>query len=111
MPEEIARHLVHYSLHLIAPLGLAYVFSRAEWRKNYFLMLLTMLVDIDHLWATPIFDPSRCSIGFHTFHTFYFFLCYLVLIIPKKTRWVGIGLSLHMCTDALDCWWAGNLPW
>ena len=28
-----------------------------------------MLVDLDHLLADPIYDPERCSIGFHPLHS------------------------------------------
>ena len=40
---------------------------RTEWKKAYIIMLLTMLVDLDHLLANPIFDPNRCSINFHPY--------------------------------------------
>lgn len=70
-------------------------------------MICTMLVDIDHLRATPIFDPGRCSIGFHTFHTYIAIGIYiLLLLIPNKTvRIVAIGLLLHMLIDWQDCLW------
>ena len=29
----------------------------------------TMLVDLDHLLATPLYNPDRCSLGFHPLHT------------------------------------------
>ena len=65
-----------------------------------------MLVDLDHLLATPIYDPTRCSIGFHPLHNFiaismYVFLCFL----PKfrYLRIIGMGLIIHMLLDSLDC--------
>lgn len=66
-------------------------------------MLLTMIVDIDHLVATPIYDPLRCSINFHPFHTFPFIALYIVLLFWPKTRLVGIGLLIHMALDSIDC--------
>ena len=33
-------------------------------------MMATMLVDLDHLFADPIYDPDRCSIGFHPLHQY-----------------------------------------
>ncbi len=43
-----------------------------------------MLVDIDHLLATPVYDPNRCSIGFHPLHGFYPIALYVLLcFIPK----------------------------
>ncbi len=62
-----------------------------------------MLVDLDHLFADPVFDPSRCSIGFHTLHSYTAILIYVLLLWHPKTRIVGIGLLLHMATDAIDC--------
>lgn len=74
-------------------------------------MMLTMVVDIDHIVADPIYNPNRCSIGFHPFHQLHFILLYGVLVAIKKTRWVGIGLLVHMVLDSIDCyqnmgvWW------
>ena len=62
-----------------------------------------MLVDLDHLLATPIFDPNRCSIGFHPLHTYPAMAVYAVMLIFPKTRIVGIGLLFHMLTDGIDC--------
>ena len=62
-----------------------------------------MLVDVDHLLATPIFDANRCSINFHPLHTYYFIGAYMIMLIPKKIRILGIALLLHMFTDYLDC--------
>ncbi len=68
-------------------------------------MLLTMLIDLDHLLATPIFDPNRCSINFHPLHTYWALAVYIGLLFFKRTRIIGIGLVLHIITDALDCLW------
>jgi hypothetical protein len=61
-----------------------------------------MLVDLDHLLATPIFDSHRNSIGFHYLHSYPAIGFYVVLLFFKKTRIVGIGLLLHMFTDFQD---------
>ena len=66
-------------------------------------MLATMLVDLDHLLADPIYDPSRCSIGFHPLHSFPAITAYLVLLIPRVSRLPALGLIIHMALDALDC--------
>ena len=63
-----------------------------------------MVVDIDHLLATPIYDPMRCSIGFHPLHLWPFILVYVGLSLYKKTRLIGIGLVIHMILDSLDCY-------
>ncbi len=68
-------------------------------------MVLTMLIDLDHLFATPIFDPNRCSISFHPLHTYWALAVYVLLLFFKKTRIIGIGLVLHIVADAIDCMW------
>ncbi len=68
-------------------------------------MLATMLVDLDHLFATPIFEPGRCSINFHPLHTYWAMAVYVVLLFFKKTRIIAVGLLFHMFTDFIDCQW------
>ena len=99
--------LVHYSLHFLFPGLLAWLFFRSFWVKGWGLMLITMAVDLDHLLATPLFDPNRCSIGFHPLHTWPAMLVYAgMLLIPNKiVRILGLGLLLHMLTDFIDCLW------
>jgi len=97
------QFILHYGLHLLFPALIAWVFFRKEWKKAYLIMLATMLVDLDHLLANPIFDPNRCSIGFHFLHSYYAILIYITLLLFPKSRIVAIGLLLHMLTDYLDC--------
>lgn len=97
--------LVHYTLHLLAPGLIAYVFFRSQWRKAWLIMIATMLVDLDHLLATPIFDPGRCSINFHPLHTYWAMAGYVVLLFFRKTRIIAVGLLFHMFTDYIDCQW------
>jgi hypothetical protein len=66
-------------------------------------MISTMLVDLDHLLATPLYDAGRCSIGFHPSHTLIPIVLYTVLCFVKKFRYIGIGLLIHMLLDAIDC--------
>ena len=97
--------IVHYSLHLWVPGVLAYIFFRNHWKKAWLLMLATMVIDLDHLLASPIFDPHRCSINFHPLHTYWALGAYVVLLFIKKTRIVGLGLVIHVIADAIDCFW------
>ncbi|ROQ30014.1 hypothetical protein EDC28_102404 [Gallaecimonas pentaromativorans] len=90
-------------LHFLVPLVVALVFWRAQWKRALLVMWATMLVDADHLLATPVFDPLRCSIGFHPLHQPWAIALYLVLALLPKTRWVGVGLLIHMALDGLDC--------
>ena len=66
-------------------------------------MIATMVVDFDHLLATPIYDPDRCSIGFHPLHTAPAIAIYVLLTLPKPTRLIGLGLLIHMALDWSDC--------
>lgn len=62
-----------------------------------------MLVDLDHLVATPIYDANRCSIGFHPLHKLPLIPIYLVLTAIPATRLIGLGLLIHMALDSTDC--------
>ena len=69
-------------------------------------MILTMLVDLDHLLATPVYDSSRCSINFHPLHGFIPIIIYGFLsVIPKPIllKYIGMGLLIHMGLDSIDC--------
>ncbi len=95
---------IHYFLHLGFPFFIAYIFFRKEWKKAYLILLATMLVDMDHLVANPIFQADRCSLGFHYLHTVYAVVVYFFLLFfPKPYRIIGIGLLFHMFTDLIDC--------
>jgi len=94
---------IHYFLHFVFPGLVAYTCYRKNWRNVYLILVLTMLVDLDHLLARPVFDPCRCSINFHPLHSYQAIGVYFILLIFPKTRIIALGLLLHMATDALDC--------
>lgn len=96
--------LIHYFLHLGFPFFIAYIFFRKDWKKVYLILLATMLVDLDHLIANPIFQANRCSINFHPLHTFYAMTGYVGLLLFRRPfNIIGIGLLFHMLTDWIDC--------
>jgi hypothetical protein len=99
---------LHYGLHFIFPVLFAWIFYREKWLVVSLILLSTMLVDLDHLVATPIFDPNRCSINYHFLHTYWAIGCYGIFLFFSKTRIVAIGLLFHMLTDYQDCWWIYN---
>ena len=102
--EAIIRFSIHYSLHLIFPLLIAFVFYKNHPWKAYLLLLSTMAIDLDHFLATPICDSLRCSIGFHPLHTVYALAVYVLLFFPgKEFRILSIGLMFHLLTDYIDC--------
>jgi hypothetical protein len=98
------RSVVHLLLHALVPLLVAVLLFRGDWRRAWLIMVSTMLVDLDHLLADPIYDPDRCSIGFHPLHTYPAIAGYALLTIPATTRLLGLGLVIHMALDAVDCW-------
>ncbi|WP_317128344.1 MULTISPECIES: DUF6122 family protein [Hymenobacter] len=100
-----AQTLVHYSLHFVFPVVLALVFFPVMWQTAYLIMLATMLIDLDHLLAKPIFDPLRCSIGYHPLHSFYAIPVYALLLLLPATQMVAVGLLFHLFTDTVDCLW------
>ena len=110
MESNLIRAVVHYGLHFLAPLLLALLFKRGHRAKAYWVMVCTMLVDLDHLFANPVFDPHRMSVGFHPLHSYVAIGVYaLMCLIPyEKLRWpcwiraIGIGLIIHMLTDWQD---------
>lgn len=92
-------------MHFLVPGIIAYVFFKNNWKKTWLIFIATMLVDVDHIMANPLFDPNRCSINYHPLHSYYAIGSYLLLLIPSKTRIVAIGLLFHMVTDYTDCLW------
>ena len=95
--------MAHLALHFIVPLSVAFLFFSENLKFSYLVMMLTMLVDLDHLLASTIYDANRCSIGFHPLHQYWFIAIYLVMSFFSKTRLIGVGLIIHMSLDALDC--------
>jgi len=112
--------MIHIALHFIVPPLVAFTFYRSSWGNATLIMIATMLVDADHLLANPIYDPARCSIGFHPLHTIPAILIYAVLFaLPlvsslkaggedlnptaRMLHLVGLGLLIHMALDWVDC--------
>ncbi len=97
------RSTIHLALHFIVPGVAARLCFREKWLLAWGIMVLTMLVDLDHLLANPVFDPNRCSIGFHPLHSYLAIGLYLLMVFFRKSRIVGLGLLIHMALDWIDC--------
>jgi hypothetical protein len=98
------QFIIHYGLHFIYPIGVAYYAFGKQWKKVSMVLISTMLIDLDHLLADPIFVPNRCSIGFHPLHRLELVPFYIALLFfPKWPRVVGLGICLHLLTDWIDC--------
>jgi hypothetical protein len=100
-----ARPIIHLLLHALVPLAIALAFFRERWRSAWLWMLAGWLIDVDHLLADPVYAPGRCSIGFHPLHRAPAIALYVLLLLPRRTRLLAIGLLVHIGLDALDCAW------
>lgn len=102
------QSLVHYSLHFLVVGGIAYWYDKKNWKRNWLILALTMLVDLDHVFATPLFDANRCGIGYHPLHSITAIFGYFlgaIFIKHKILKLIFIGLLFHMITDFIDCLW------
>ena len=101
--KHLVAQIIHYGLHFIAPVCIALLLYRQHWLRAYIILLLTMVVDMDHLLAMPVYAACRCSIGFHVLHSYPAIAVYILLLFFKPVRLVAIGLVWHMATDYIDC--------
>ncbi|MFQ5564875.1 MAG: DUF6122 family protein [Paracoccaceae bacterium] len=99
------RSYSHLALHLLVPAAIAATFFREEFIASWITLTATLLIDIDHLLADPVYDPGRCGIGFHPLHKYPAIAAYGILLIWPRLRLVAIGLLTHMVLDGLDCAW------
>lgn len=103
MPDFELRPLIHLVLHVLVPLATARLLWPKAWKRALLWMLAGWVIDLDHLLADPVYEPGRCSIGFHPLHTWPAIALYGALAIPRRTRWFGIGLLIHIALDWIDC--------
>ncbi len=100
---SLLKTCTHYFLHVVFPVFIALLFFRKDWKKAYLIILATMLVDLDHLLADPIFDPERMSVGFHLLHSYPAIAVYFLMLFFKgNIRIIAVGLLFHMLTDFQD---------
>jgi len=95
--------LLHLILHIIIPGITARLAYRKILLKAWMIMVLTMLVDLDHLLALPVYAPERCGINFHPLHSYPAIGAFSLLLFIPKLRIIGVGLFIHMGLDFIDC--------
>jgi hypothetical protein len=99
------RPLIHLLLHFAVPAVVAKLAWPRQFLKSFLTMSATMLVDLDHLLADPVYDPDRCSIGYHPLHQYPMIALYTLALWWPRTRLICIGLLIHMFLDGMDCIW------
>ena len=111
--------MLHIVLHFAVPAVIAVCIARDRWLNVWLILTATMFVDVDHLLANPVYDPERCSIGFHPLHTVPAMVAYAVVfgsplalrhvdalrdsVMPRMIGLIGLGLLVHMALDGIDC--------
>ncbi|WP_222942473.1 DUF6122 family protein [Arenibacter arenosicollis] len=98
------RFCVHYGIHFLLPIIIGLYFYKEHRLQIILILLAGILIDLDHLWANPIFDPNRCSINFHLLHTYWAIAGYFLLLFFQKTRVFGIAFLIHILADTADCY-------
>jgi hypothetical protein len=113
MDMDWLRPVIHYSFHLLVPFAFAKRFWNQNWKMAGLIMVGTMIIDLDHLLADPVYDPGRCSVGFHPLHTLAASIAYAGLLAVPSWKWraFGAGCLWHLCTDILDCMLDGLWPY
>ena len=97
------REILHYGIHILLPVAVGLLFYPDRRLKAVLILLCAIAIDLDHLLANPVFDPNRCSIGFHPLHSYWAIALYVILMIPKPTRIFGLALLIHILADSVDC--------
>ncbi|MDX5345715.1 MAG: DUF6122 family protein [Hymenobacteraceae bacterium] len=94
---------IHMVAHFAIPAAVAWLFYRPVFTRAFLIMAAGILIDADHILASPVLDPYRCSVGFHLLHSYWLIPVYLALAVYQKTRLIGLGLLIHLAVDQLDC--------
>ena len=96
---------LHYGGHWLAPFLIAKGVAAGRWLRFAGVMCAANLIDLDHLLADPVFDPNRCSIGFHPLHGWVAAAAYgAMLLVPRWwMRAFGLGALWHLAVDYGDC--------
>lgn len=98
------RFFLHYGIHLVVPISIGFLFFKENRARVILLLLAGILIDVDHVFADPIFDATRCSINFHPLHQYWAIAVYVILLFFKKTRILGLALLIHILADVTDCY-------
>ena len=102
----ITKVLFHTVVHLLPLIVLFFIFkkySKFDYKIIIVFLLFSFIIDLDHLLAIPIYDPLRCSIGFHPLHKPFAMIVYFIGLFYNKTRIISSGIIAHLIVDGIDC--------
>ncbi len=99
----MTRFILHYGIHFLLPILIGLLFFKKQQWVVIIILLCGILIDVDHLLANPVYDPDRCSLGYHPLHSYWIMPVYLLLFVNRKTRIIGLALLIHILADAVDC--------
>ena len=93
-------------VHIIFNIIIYFIIGKTLIATNTFdliLLLLSELIDLDHLNAKPIFDPKRNSFKTHFFHRNWkmVLLISIAMLFYRPSMFLGIGLMSHLFLDFL----------
>ncbi|MEP0191109.1 MAG: DUF6122 family protein [Erythrobacter sp.] len=96
---------LHYGGHWLVPFAIGWLIWRENWLRAGLVIASANVIDLDHLLADPIFDPNRCSIGFHLLHGWIAGIAYLLLLLVPRwwVRAFAVGAMWHLAVDWGDC--------
>lgn len=102
---NLVQPILHYGGHWLVPFAIGWLIWRERWWQAGLVIASANLIDLDHLLADPIFDPNRCSVGFHLLHGWEAALVYLAMLaIPRWwVRGMAVGALWHLTVDWGDC--------
>ena len=96
------RPIIHIIFHFLIPIIIPYLLQMKNKLKTIIILCSTIVIDLDHFLADPIYDPNRTSIGFHPLHSYYAIAIYFVLLYFPRIRLFAIGLLIHISLDYID---------
>lgn len=94
---------VHFGFNVFAYYLIASFTSLEFTLANCLIILSAELIDLDHLWARPIYDKSRNSLKTHFLHKNWKWIVGIgIALIPfYPLTFFGLGLISHIGLDYL----------
>jgi len=86
------RHL-HTTFAFQFSIMIRIFFFRNDMKRVYLILISTILVDLDHIFAVPIFNESRCSINFHPLHS-------------NEVGMLWCPKRLNISSERCNCFWS-----